>query len=286
MGEVGGWQHDAMASIVPKDRTVAALGEVWTSLGDLLAELDDAQWLLPSPLPGWSVQDNVAHIVGTEAMLSGEVGPQVEIDRDVNTHVRNDIGAFNEQWVESLRPVPPNEVLSRFRELTGARLAALERMSDDEWNAESFTPAGMDTYGRFMQIRVFDCWLHEQDIRDAVGRPGHETGLAVDVVLDEMATALGFVVGKKAGATAGQSVTFSLTDGGSVVRELNVDVGERANVVATLAGPPTVRLTMPIGVMTRRCAGRVGPDELLDQVVIDGDLALASKILRNQSYTI
>ena len=43
-----------------------------------------------------------------------------------------------------------------------------------------------------MQIRVFDCWLHEQDIRDAVGRPGHETGLAVEVVLDEMATALGF----------------------------------------------------------------------------------------------
>jgi hypothetical protein len=43
---------------------------------------------------------------------------------------------------------------------------------------------------------------------------------------------------------------------------------------------------MPIGVMTRRCAGRVGPDELLDQVAIDGDLALAAKILENQNYTI
>jgi hypothetical protein len=72
--------------------------------------------------------------------------------------------------------VPPNEVLSRFRELTTARLARWSRCRDDEWNAESFTPAGKDTYGRFMQIRVFDCWLHEQDIRDAVGRPGHETG--------------------------------------------------------------------------------------------------------------
>jgi uncharacterized protein (TIGR03083 family) len=275
-----------MASIVPKDRTVAALGEVWASLGDLLASLDDEQWRLPSPLPGWSVQDNVAHIVGTEAMLAGEPGPTVEIDREANSHVRNDIGAFNEQWVESLRPVPPNEVLSRFRELTGARLAALERMTEEEWNAESFTPAGMDTYGRFMQIRVFDCWLHEQDIRDAVGRPGHETGLAVDVVLDEMATALGFVVGKKAGATTGQSVTFALTDGGVVVREFHVEVGDRASLVPALRGPATVRLTMPVGVMTRRSAGRVGPDDLLDQVVIDGDLALAARILENQSYTI
>ena len=275
-----------MASNIAKDRTVAALGEVWTSLSDVLGELSEDEWQLPSPLPGWSVQDNVAHIVGTEAMLAGEPGPDVEIDREANAHVRNDIGAFNEQWVASLRALPPGEVLARFRELTRMRLDALDQMSDDEWNAESFTPAGKDTYGRFMQIRVFDCWLHEQDIRDAVGRPGHESGVAVDVVLDEMATALGFIVGKKAGAVAGQSVTFALTDGGSVVRELHVEVGERAAVVPALSAPATVVLTMPVGVMTRRCAGRVGPDDLLDQVVIDGDLALAAKILENQSYTI
>jgi len=275
-----------MASNIPKDRTVAALGEVWASLGELLGDLTDEQWRLSSPLPGWSVQDNVSHIVGTEAMLAGEPGPNVDIDREANEHVRNDIGAFNEQWVEVLRVVQPNEVLSRFRELTVARLAALEEMRVDEWNAESFTPAGKDTFGRFMQIRVFDCWLHEQDIRDAVGEPGHETGLAVEVVLDEMATALGFVVGKKAGASTGESVTFALTDGGAVVRELHVEVRERAAVVAALSGRATVTLTMPIGVMTRRCAGRVGPDDLLDQVVIDGDLSLASSILANQSYTI
>ena len=275
-----------MASIIPKERTVAGLGEVWASLSGLLGELSDDEWNLPTPLPGWSVQDNVAHIVGTEAMLAGEPGPSLEIDRDANAHVRNDIGVFNEQWVESLREVPPTELLARFRELTRARVATLEAMSDDEWNAESFTPAGKDSFGRFMQIRVFDCWLHEQDIRDAVGRAGHESGLAVDIVLDEMATALGFVVGKKAGAETGQSVTFALTDGGSVVRELHVDVAERATVVASLSGPATVVLTMPVGVMTRRCAGRVGPDDLLDQIVIDGDLSLAAKILENQSYTI
>jgi len=275
-----------MASNIPKERTIAALAEEWLSLGDLLAELTDDEWRLPTPLPGWSVQDNVAHIIGTEAMLSGESGPNIDIDRETNQHVRNDIGAFNEQWVESLRPAAPTDVLARFREVTAGRLATLTAMSDDEWNAESFTPAGKDTFGRFMQIRVFDCWLHEQDVRDAVGRPGHESGLAVDVTLDEMATALGFVVGKKAGTGASQRVTFALTERGVVVREFHVEVGDRAAVVPELSGPATVVLTMPVGVMTRRCAGRVGPDDLLDQVVIDGDLELASKILANQSYTI
>jgi len=177
-------------------------------------------------------------------------------------------------------------VLTRFREITAERLGVLEAMSQDEWDAESFTPAGKDTFGRFMQIRVFDCWLHEQDIRDAVGRPGDESGLAVEVTLDEMTTALGFVVGKKAGAQPGDRVTFALTDGGAVVRQIHVEVVERAMVVDRLHLPATVVLTMPVGVMTRRCAGRVRPDELLDQIVIDGDEDLAHKILENQAYTI
>ena len=275
-----------MASSIPKDRTVAALGEVWASLSDLLGALTDEQWSLPTPLPGWSVQDNVSHIVGTEAMLAGEPGPSLEIDRDANQHVRNDIGAFNEQWVESLRTVSPNEVLSRFQELTGARLATLEAMTDAEWNAESFTPAGKDTYGRFMQIRVFDCWLHEQDIRDAVRRPGHESGLAVEVTLDEMTTAMGFLVGKRAGATEGQSVSFVLTDGGVPVRTVNVAVDGRAAVVDQLAGPATSTLTLPVGTMTRLCAGRVDLAAVRDRVSVAGDVDLGERVLGALNYTI
>lgn len=66
---------------------------------------------------------------------------------------------------------------------------------DDEWNAVGFTPAGQDTHGRFMRIRVYDCWLHEQDIRDGAGLPGRDEGAGVAVALDEMETALGFIVG-------------------------------------------------------------------------------------------
>ena len=278
--------HARMASTIPKERTVEALREVWLSLDDLLSGLAEEDWSKPSPLPGWDVKANVAHIVGTEAMLRGEPAPDIELDRDALPHVNNDIGAFNEQWIESMRAVPPGEVLARFRTLTAARLDDLDAMSQEEWDAESFTPAGKDTYGRFMQIRVFDCWLHEQDIRDAVDRPGDETGLAVEVVLDELSTALGFVVGKKAGGQAGDRVTFALTDGGAVVREFHVEVTERAMVVDRLHLPATLVLTMPIGVMTRRCAGRVGPDDLLDHVEIDGDRDLATRILRNQAYTI
>ena len=250
---------------------------MWSSTADLLGQLSTEEWSKPSPLPGWDVRDNVAHMLGAENMLLGREAPPIDIDRDSVPHVRNDIGVFNEVWVEAMRSVDPPEVLARFVEATTARLAALQQMGQDEWDAESFTPAGRDTYGRFMQIRVFDCWLHEQDIRDATGRPGHQSGLAVEVTLDEMTTAMGFVVGKRAGAGAGTRVTFALTDQGAVVRTINVEVGERAAVVAELSGPATTTLTMPVGVMTRRCAGRVGPDGLRDQIVVAGDAEIAEK---------
>ena len=275
-----------MASLIPKDRTVAALAETWASIESLLADLPDAEWGTSTPLAGWDVQDNVSHIVGTEAMLLGIENPDVVIDRERLAHVTNDIAEFNEVWVEHLRSSSPADVLARFRDHTTRRLDALEAMTQDAWDAESFTPAGMDTYGRFMQIRVFDCWLHEQDMRDAVGRPGHETGLAVEVTLDEMTTAMGFVIGKRAGAESGQSVTFELTDGAAVARVISVEVGERAAVVDALGGPASVTLAMPVGVMPRLCAGRVPLESVRDSIEVRGDVDLGDRVLDGLNYTI
>jgi uncharacterized protein (TIGR03083 family) len=155
-------------------------------------------------------------------------------------------------------------------------------MPQDEWDAESFTPAGKDTYGRFMQIRVFDCWFHEQDIRAALGMPGGDDGPAVEVALDELSTALGFVVGKRAGAPTGSSVTFELT--GPAGRTFHVLVGERAQMVDALPGPATVTLRAPVVAFTRLCGGRNDGDPAT--VTIEGDHELGARVVANLAYTI
>ena len=126
--------------------------------------------------------------------------------------MRNDIGRFNEAWVEALADEPPADVLARFRDRRRPAHGGAGRDRPTEaWDTVGFTPAGQDTYGRFMRIRVFDWWLHEQDIRDAVGRPGGDDGPAAELALDEMAAAMGFVVGKKGGAPQGSRVRLELT---------------------------------------------------------------------------
>ncbi|MEO1057823.1 MAG: maleylpyruvate isomerase N-terminal domain-containing protein, partial [Actinomycetota bacterium] len=69
-----------MAAPIPKDRTIAALDEVWTSIETLLSSLDDDEWATQTALPGWDVKDNVSHMIGTEQMLLGNQPPPIEID--------------------------------------------------------------------------------------------------------------------------------------------------------------------------------------------------------------
>jgi uncharacterized protein (TIGR03083 family) len=265
-------------TIVDRDAVVAALDEQFDAVLALAAELSPEQADLPTACPGWTVKDNLSHVIGTESMLLGRPNPEVELPDDV-PHVRNDIGRVNEQWVEWYRCRPLADVVADLGAVVAERRTSLAGMDQGAFDAESFTPAGPDTYGRFMRIRVMDIWFHEQDVREAVGRPGHLEGLAPAAVLDEVSAALGYVVGKRAAAPVGSSVRFELT--GPLSRRIDVAVADRARVVDGLPGPPTVTLTVPGDHFTRLCGGR-GADPA--RVEIDGDRELGDAVVANLGY--
>ncbi len=270
-----------MPAASDRDTLVAALSDEFDSLLELGRDLSDDQWETVSEVPGWTVKDNFSHIIGTELMLLGR--PDEKIDVGDPAHIRNDIGMFNEVAVATRRDKSGPEVLAEFAMVAGERKAALAAMTDADFDAESFTPAGQDTYGRFMQIRVFDCWIHEQDCREALGLPGHHAGPAVEVTLDEMTTAMGFVVGKKAGATEGQSVRLALT--GPTARTIDVRVDGRATVVSDL-DEPTTTITLPATQWIRYAAGRRPGDPDDADVTIEGDTSLGRSVIEKAAYTI
>lgn len=267
-----------------KDRIVNALTEEWRGIAELMSPMTEAQWRESTILPGWSVQDIVAHIIGTELMLAGETAPEAKHDLRESDHVRNDIAAMNEQWVDSMRGLTGREVLQRFVTVTGSRAKSLEAMTAEEFDAPSWTPAGQATYGRFMQIRVYDCWLHEQDIRDTVGSPGNDSGAPANVAMDELSTALGFIVGKKAGAPDGSSVTFEIT--GGVPRTFHVAVVGRAALVDHLEGPASVTIHLTSDQLFRIAGGRIDPATLVDGLTTEGDQELGRRIVMALPFTI
>ena len=270
---------------VHKDTVVAALAAEWEATADLCAGLDGAEWAAATDCPGWSVQDNVSHITGTERMLLGHPAPVVDVGDA--PHVRNDIGRMNELWIAERRPWEPAAVLEEFREVTAERLAALRAMAQADFDAESWTPAGTDTYGRFMRIRTLDCWMHEQDIRGATGRAGHLGGSVVDVVLDEFAFAVAFAVAKLGRAPEGARVLIDLT--GPAARTWRVQVAERrGRLVDAFDGgaEPTITLTADAHTYTRLAGGRIGGAEAISRglVTLGGETAAAERIVGSLGY--
>jgi len=266
-----------------KSRIVDLLRQEWRCIETLLAHLPDDAWSAPA-LPGWDVHDVVAHLVGTERMLSGDRLPEVPPGQVDKAHVRNEIARANEAWVVHLRQRTHAQLLEDFRSVTTARLAALDAMDDEAFDAPSWTPVGDATYGRFMEIRIFDSWMHEQDVRMAVSEPGNEDGPVAEQALGEVAEALGYIVGKRAGAPDGASVTIRLT--GPITRTLHAVVDGRARRVEALPGPPSAQIALPSSLFLMLAGGRVPPERELHQVELSGNTELARRLATNLAFTI
>ncbi|MCB9389006.1 MAG: maleylpyruvate isomerase family mycothiol-dependent enzyme [Acidimicrobiia bacterium] len=262
---------------MPNEPVVEALATVWESIVELGADLSEEQWATPTSLPGWTVKDNVSHMIGTERLLAGY--PPEECDATTPDYVKNGIGEINEPSVALRRPLSGAEVLEEFRAITAARIEALRSMSDDDMAADSWTPVGPWTYRMFMEVRVFDCWFHEQDIREALDLPGHLIGPAAEYAYERTVASFPYVVGKRAGVPTGSTVTLQLT--GDWERTVHVDVADKAVAVADLDRPATVTLTCDAFAFGRLTGGRwdKSGEQAVGAVIIDGDVELGRAIV-------
>ncbi|MFD6895992.1 maleylpyruvate isomerase family mycothiol-dependent enzyme [Rhodococcus sp. NPDC060086] len=268
----------------PIDIIRPLLLEQFEVLDALLSGIEGDAWFTPTDLPGWTVKDIVAHLIGTESLLVGVAAPHVDIDVHALGHVRNEIGAFNEQWVEHFRGVAGADVLTRYRDIVAQRRESLGAMTQADFDAPADTPIGPATYGRFMRIRVFDCWLHELDIHDALGTVGSEGGPRAELGSAEMFGAVPFVVGKRGKAPEGSRITIELT--GPLARTIHLEVAGRARVVPSLSEPATATITMDSGLFVRLAGGRVSGVDKLDEVTLGGDTAVGRRIVENLAFTI
>jgi uncharacterized protein (TIGR03083 family) len=273
---------------VDKSNVLLGLFAAWDSIDALLDGLSETQWQAATPLPGWCVRAVVSHIIGTESFLQGVAPPQPDIDVKTLEHVRNDIGALNECWVRHLTGEPGAGVLERFRAITNDRRTALAGLSDEEWNAVGVTPVGPESYGRFMRVRAFDCWMHEQDMRHALSRPSSDDeldGIPSQLSLDEISASMGYVVGKLAKAPDGSRIVFELT--GPVARTIRVSVDGRARLVDDFGGQePTATIRLDGLQFTRLCGGRPMSPARARDVELGGDKDVAARVVDHLNFVI
>ena len=246
--------------------------------------LSDEEWELPTDCPGWTVKDHVSHLIGTERMLQGL--PLSEMEVAPSAHVKNPIGEFNEREVEMRRGQSGSEVLAELEELVDLRLDTLRNADEAYFAQEAMTPTGPGTMLDFLSIRILDCWVHEQDIRRAVDRPGHMGGGPAEHTIDRLVRTIPIVVGKRAAAPEGSTTVIEIS--GPVARTIPVVVeGGRAKVVdGAAAGMPIVTVTMDTETFLVLAVGRQTAEQRAGQITIDGDADLGQAIVGNLNMMI
>jgi uncharacterized protein (TIGR03083 family) len=260
------------------------LREVWSSMTELGEQLGEGDWKTPTDVPGWTVQDNLVHITSMEWRMLGRPAPDHEV-ADGLPHVKNDIGRTNEVFVDSRRALNGAEALDEFREVTTARLAQLRAYGPDDFAADSWTPVGPGTVRDLLPFRVFDSWVHEQDMRRAVARPGDLDGAVAENALERIVASMGFIVGKRVAPPDGTTVHFGIS--GPFARTFTVAVsGGRARLVDELDGPPTATIATDGETFVRLTCGRVDPAEALDsgRIHLGGDVALGRRVVDELNF--
>jgi uncharacterized protein (TIGR03083 family) len=243
--------------------------EAMTDFRDAAAR---AQWRAPSVLPGWTVADVVAHVTSIERALSGHQDPAHEPDWAALPHAGDGFGRITEVPVDLRRAWSREEVLAEFDAMLVEREAALRALRASDPGLVMSPLGTMMPLDEMIAMRVFDTWVHEQDIRVAVGDPGHLGTAPAHMAAGRMRRALGFVWAKKVDAPVGATLQVTVTGPGVQFRDTVVRADDGKGRPVADVEDPTVALTMSFPGFVALTCGRGAA-----QVSIAGDQALGQR---------
>jgi uncharacterized protein (TIGR03083 family) len=269
------------------ENTLQRLIDIWSRAAadnvSLLRSLDPADWDSPTDLPGWTVRAVAAHLAHLESELAGNSQDQVEVPEA--PHVRGPMGQFTEAGPVARSAWSTDAIVDELEQSVAKRRADLEAKMPLDPNATADGFAGLVgwTWATLLSNRPLDHWMHEQDIRRAVSRPGGLDSAPARHVLGVFGKSLGYVLSKRVGASAGTSLVVHVT--GPIEATYAVGVGEdgRGAPLPEVPEQPDVRLTMDLETFAVLSGGRRRADQVA--VVVEGDEVLGRAVLDNMGVT-
>ena len=149
-----------------------------TELMGVLRRLDAADWSRPTACALWSVKDIVAHLLDSclRRLSYGRDGADPTPDRSITSHAEliGYLNHLNAEWVAATRRLS-SRVLMDWMDLADPQLSGYFESLDPHapamfgvaWAGEETSPNWFDIAREYTER-----WLHQQQIREAVGAPG------------------------------------------------------------------------------------------------------------------
>ncbi|MEV6132172.1 maleylpyruvate isomerase family mycothiol-dependent enzyme [Streptomyces violaceusniger] len=262
--------------------------DAWThsidAISELVNPLAEREWNLATECPGWSVRDVVSHVIGLECEMLGDPRPIHSLPRDL-FHVTNELSRYMEVQVDVRRCHTAPEMTSEL-EYTVIRRGRQLRNEKRAADAMVRWPGGSEvTLGEALMKRVFDVWVHEQDLRRALNKPGNLDSPGATITRDLLLSALPKVVAKDAGAAPQSAVVFDVNGPLEFMRTVRVDADGQGSIDGSVSLGPTATLSLDWETYVRLACGRVRPEAVSERLKIEGDQQLAEAILGHFAIT-
>lgn len=149
--------------------------ELQAHLLRLLSGLTEEEWSRSTVCSGWSVKDIALHMLGVNLGNLSDRRDQCEDPwwRTASSGTIGDLTTWNAQWVVAARRISPRllcELLGFTGDAVSRYYASLDLTAIGNsvwWAGPAPAPVWLDVAREYTER-----WVHQQQIRDAVGQPG------------------------------------------------------------------------------------------------------------------
>ncbi len=262
--------------------------DAWThsieAISELVSPLAEGEWNRPTECPGWSVRDVVSHVIGLECEALGDPRPIHSLPRDLY-HVTDEFSRYMEVPVDVRRCHTGPEMTAELEYTIIRRARQLRNENRDPQTKVRGLMGSERTLEVSLRTRAFDVWVHEQDIRRALGKPGNLDSPGATLTRDFLLPQLPKVVAKTAAAPAGSTVAFDVHGPVEFMRTVRVDADGTGTIDGSVSLGPTVTLAMDWETFVRLACGRVRPEGVADRVKVEGEQELAEAVLGSLAMT-
>ncbi|MBA3944767.1 MAG: maleylpyruvate isomerase family mycothiol-dependent enzyme [Herpetosiphonaceae bacterium] len=247
----------------------------------LLSELAPAEWEAPTACRPWSVKELASHLLGGDiGILSrgrdGYATPGGAITDWLSlVALVNDL---NERWVGATKRISP-QLMCELLRFAGTHVCDYFRSLDPyalggpvSWAGTEPAPVWFDLAREYTER-----WHHQQQIRDAVGRPGLMQPHFFAPVLDTFVRALPHTY-RAVEAPEGTCITLTLTGDAGGTWSVQHEQGAW-HLYVGVPGGPDAAVVLPQDVAWRLFTKGIGAAEAAGAAMMSGNQELGMKAL-------
>ncbi len=261
--------------------------DAWThsieAISELVAPLPEGEWSRPTDCPGWSVRDVVSHVIGFETEAIGDPRPIHSLPSDLY-HVKDDFSRYAEVHVDVRRCHTAPEMTSELEYTIIRRSRQLRNETRAPETMVRWLMGQQTSLEDVLLARAFDVWVHEQDLRRALRKPGNLGSPGSAIARDALLARLPRVV-EEMGARPYSAFVFDVHGEQEFMRTVRVSGEGEISIDGSVSLGPTVTVTTDWSTFLRLTCGRVRAESVADQLKIEGDERLAARLLANIAVT-